>query len=55
MLGYARDFNNIETRAVILFVPPPQGKAPKEINAIPIETLREHTPPYANVKNWWPI
>jgi len=30
----ARDFNNIETRAVIL-----QGKAPKEIHAILTETL----------------
>ena len=30
----ARDFNNIETRAVIKFFPPLQGKAPKEIHAI---------------------
>jgi len=34
----ARDFNNIETRAVIKFVFL-QGKAPKEIHAIPTETL----------------
>ena len=34
----ARDFNNIETRAVIkLFFL--QGKAPKEIHAIQVETL----------------
>jgi len=33
-----RGFNNIETRAVIKS-PPPQGKAPKEINAILTETL----------------
>jgi len=34
----ARDFKNIETRAVIrLFFL--QGKAPKEIHAIPTETL----------------
>ena len=37
----ARDFNNIETRAVIKFLPPPlpQGKVPKEIHAILTETL----------------
>jgi len=29
-----------------------QGKAPKEIHAILIETLGEHTPLYATVKNW---
>jgi len=34
----ARDFNNIETRAVIKFVFL-QGKAPKEIHAILTETL----------------
>jgi len=33
----ARNFNNIETRAVIKS--PPQGKAPKEIHAILTETL----------------
>ena len=32
--------------------PPPQGKAPKEIHAILTETLGEHAPSYANVKNW---
>ena len=46
----ARDFNNIETRALIKS--PPQGKAPKEIHAILIETLQEHAPSYATVKNW---
>jgi len=35
----ARDFNNIETRAVIKFPSPLQGKAPKKIHAILIETL----------------
>ena len=35
----ARDFNNIETRAVIKFFFFPQGKAPKEILAILTETL----------------
>jgi len=29
-----------------------QGKAPKEIHAIRIETLGEHAPSYATVKNW---
>jgi len=36
----ARDFNNIETRAVIkFFFPPLQGKALKEIHAILKEAL----------------
>jgi len=29
-----------------------QGKAPKEVYAILIETLGEHAPSYATVKNW---
>ena len=29
-----------------------QGKTPKEIRAILTETLGEHAPPYATVKNW---
>jgi len=29
-----------------------QGKAPKEIHAILKETLGEHAPSYATVKNW---
>ena len=29
-----------------------QGKAPKEIHAILIETLGEYAPSYASVKNW---
>jgi len=37
MSGDARDFNNIETRAVIKFFFL-QGKAPKEIHAILTET-----------------
>jgi len=48
--GDARDFNNMETRAVITFFL--QGKARKEIPAILTETLGEHAPPYATVKNW---
>ena len=49
--GDARDFNNKETRAVIKFFFL-QGKAPKEIHAILRETLGEHAPSYATVKNW---
>ena len=51
MSGDARGFNNTETRAVITFFFL-QGKAPKEIHAILIETLGEHAPSYATVKNW---
>jgi len=39
----ARDFNNIETRAVIKFIFL-QGKAPKEIYAILTETLASFLP-----------
>jgi hypothetical protein len=43
--GDARDFNNIETRAVIeFFFPARQGAILKEI-------LGEHAPLYATVKN----
>jgi len=52
MSGDARDFNNIKTRAVIKFFFPLQGKAPKEIYAILKETLGEHAPSYATVRNW---
>ena len=52
MSGDARDFNNMETRAVIKFFFFLQGKAPKEIDAILKETLGEHAPSYATVKNW---
>jgi len=48
MSGDARDFNNIETRAVIK--PPLQGKAHKEIHAILTETLEEHALSHATVK-----
>jgi len=50
MSGDARDFNNMETRAVIKFFFL-QGKAPKEIHAILIETLGKHASSYATVKN----
>jgi len=29
-----------------------QGKVPKEIHAILIETLGEHAPSYATIRNW---
>ena len=51
MSGDARDFNSIETRVAIKFFFL-QGKAPKEIHAILTETLGEHAPSYATVKNW---
>jgi hypothetical protein len=51
MSGDVRDFNNIETRAVIQFFFL-QGKAQLEIHAILRETLGEHAPSYAAVKNW---
>ena len=51
MSGNARDFNNIETRAVIKFFFL-QGKAPKEIRDILIETLGGRALSYAAVKNW---
>ena len=50
MSRHARDFNNIETRAVISFFL--RGKALKEIHTILTETLGEHAPSYATVKNW---
>jgi len=52
MSGDALDFNNMDTRAVSSFFPPLKGKAPKEIHAILKETLGEHAPSYATVKNW---
>ena len=51
MPGDAHDFNNVETRAVINFFFL-QGKDPKEIHAILRETLGEHAPSYATIKNW---
>ena len=50
MSGDARDFNNIMMRAVITFYFL-QGRVPKKIHAILIETLGEHAPSYATVKN----
>ena len=52
MTGDGRDFDNNETRSVIKFFFPLQGKAPKEIHAILTEILGEHEPSYATVKTW---
>ena len=51
MSGDARVFNNIETRTVKMFSFL-QGKAVKEIHTILTETLGEHAPSYATIKNW---
>ena len=50
MSGDARDFNNVETRAVKFFFL--QGKSRKEIHAILTETLGEHATLNAIAKNW---
>jgi len=50
MSGHARDFNYMETQAVIKFFL--QGKASKEIHSILRETLGEYAPSYATVKDW---
>jgi transposase len=51
MSGEGCDFSN-ETQAVIDVFSFLQGKAPKEIHAILIKTLREHAPSYGIVKKW---
>jgi len=51
MPGDARDFNKRRELSSSLFFFL-QGKAPKKIHAILIETLGEHAPSYATVKNW---
>ena len=51
MSGDARDFNHMETRAVIKFFFSLQGKVPKKIHAILAETLGEHALSYTTVEN----
>jgi len=51
MSGDARDFNNMDTQAVIKFFFFLLSKPTKKIPAILIETLGEHAPSYATVKN----
>jgi hypothetical protein len=48
--GDTRDFNNIETQAVIKFFFL-QGKVPEDTHAILTETSGEHAPSYVSVKN----
>ena len=48
----ARDFNNMETWTAMKFFFSLLGKAPKEIHAIPKQTLGEHASSYATIKNW---
>jgi hypothetical protein len=49
MSGDAHDFNNIKRQAVNFFFL--QGKVLKDIHAILTETLGEHAPSYATIKN----
>ena len=51
MSGDALDFNNMETRAVIKFFFSARQGAEGN-HAIQTETLGEHAPSYATVKNW---
>jgi len=53
MSSDTHNFNNIEIKAVIKFsFSPCKARHLKEIHAILIETLGEHAPSYATVKNW---
>jgi len=52
MSGDARDFNNMETRAVVKFLFSCKARRRKEIHATLTETLGENAPSYATVKNW---
>jgi len=51
MSGGARDSNNMETRAVIKFFFSARQGAEGN-SSILAETLGEHAPSYATVKNW---
>jgi len=51
MSGDARDFNNIETRAVIKIFFSCKARRRRKFHAILTETLGEHAPPYVTVKN----
>ena len=50
MSGDARNFNNIEARAVIKFFPIRQGAEGNSRHSD--RHIREHAPSYASVKNW---
>jgi hypothetical protein len=49
MSGDAGDFNNIESRAVMIYFP---SKPSMDIYAILRETLGEQAPSYDVIKNW---
>ena len=51
MSGNVRDFNNTETRSVIKSLTP-LARRGAEGNSRHSETLGEHAPSYATVKNW---
>jgi hypothetical protein len=48
----ARDFDNIDTRAVVMVFVFPAGQGAEGDSHLLIETLGEHSPSYATVKNW---
>ena len=50
MSGDTRDFNNIETRAVVNFFSARQGAEGN--HSILTESLGEHAQSYATIKNW---
>jgi len=52
MSGDARDFNNMETRDISKFFPPCKARRPRKFTPSLKETLGEHAPSYATVKNW---
>jgi len=51
MSGEARDFNNVEKRAVISFFFSCKARRRRKFTPL-IETLRKHAPSYTTVKNW---
>ena len=52
MSGYARNFNNTETRAVIKVFFPARKSAEGNSRHSEKKTLGEHAPSHATVKNW---
>ena len=52
MSGDKRDFNDIETRAVIKSHSPPARQGAEGNHAILTETLGEHAPAYTTINHW---
>ena len=51
MSGDARDFNNVETRALVqVFFPCKEGAKGNSRHSV--RNIREHAPSYTTVKNW---